>query len=206
MNHILFTTLSFDSAMGGGGVRLAYDLATGLAQRGYRITVLCEDLHGRGLEKELVDGITVLRYRLPRSWGLGVRRHEQHIEATKQLLEKHLACPPDVVHGHSLFQYIGALRYYHGKIRSCYTIHSPFVDELRIVWGAQGFIGQIKISLGLSIIRRIEKECLMNSSILTAESEFTRSMIQRNYGKVLSSQIQVIPGWIDLQSIVPLSK
>lgn len=205
MTHILVTSLSFDSAMGGGGVRIAYDLATCLAEGGHRITVVCEDLHNRNLEKEIINGITVLRYRLPRAWGLGVRREERHLEATRQLLEKYLDGPPDIVHGHSLFQYIGALRHYEGKVRSCYTIHSPFVDELRIVWGAQGLIGQIKIGMGLWIIRRLEKECLMSSSILTAESEFTRNLIQSDYGEACSKRIKVIPGWVDLKSFVPLS-
>ena len=205
MSHILFATMSFDAERGGGSVRLAYDLATGFARRGHRITVVCEDLHKRNLEKEVIDGIMVLRYKLPRPWGLSVRRHEWHLEATRQVLEKYLDDPPDIVHGHSLFQYLAALRLYNGRVRSCYSIHSPFVDELKIVWGAQKFIGKIKIGIGLSIIRRLEKECLMNSGILTAESEFTRSLIQSNYGEAISRQIKVIPGWVDLKRFAPLS-
>jgi len=205
MARILVASASFDSAMGGGAVRLAYDLAIGLKGRGHEVTVVCEDPYSQNPEQEKVNGVTVLRYRLPRLRGLDIWRSKRHIEATKEILKKYLDYSPDVVHGHSLFQYIGALRHYRGKVRSCYTIHSPFVDELRIVWGAHGLTGQLKIIFGLPIIKRLERECLINSSMLSAESEFTRSRIQFNYGKTYSERIKVIPGWVDMKRFVSLS-
>lgn len=205
MTHILFASLSFDSAMGGGGVRLAYDLATGLARRGHRVTVVCEDLHGRGLQREMLSGVTVLCYRLPPIRGLAIRRHEQHIQAVERLLAEHLPEPPDILHGHSLFQYVAALRRYRGQGRSCFTIHSPFVDELRIAWGAQGLKGRIKTWFGLYIIKRLEQECLVGSDVLTAESDFTRSLISHCYGEAIAGRVRVVPGWVDLQRFVPLA-
>lgn len=201
---ILVASLSYDSARGGGGVRLAYDLATGLAQRGHSVTVVCEDLHGHGLQKEIAAGVTVLRYRLPTARGLAIRRHSQHIQAVDRLLAEHVHKPPDVLHGHSLFQYVAALRRYKGKARSCYTIHSPFVDELRIAWGAKGIKGWIKTLFGLPIIRKLEHEALTCSDVITAESEFTRELIGRGYGPNIAAPVRVVPGWVDLNKFVPL--
>jgi len=205
MMHILVASLSYDSATGGGGVRLAYDLATGLARRGYRVTVVCEDLHGRGLQREMLSGVTVLRYRLPPVRDLAIRRHEQHIQAVERLLAEHLPEPPDILHGHSLFQYVAALRRYRGQARSCFTIHSPFVDELRIAWGAQGLKGRINTWFGLYIIKRLEQECLAGSDAITAESEFTRGLIGQQYGATMAGRIQVVPGWVDMHRFVPLA-
>lgn len=205
MMHILVTSLSYDAAMGGGGVHLAYDLATGLVRRGHRVTVVCEDLHGRGLQKEMIEGVTVLRYRLPSVRGLAVRRHEQHIQAVEKLLDLHLSDPPDVLHGHSLFQYVAALRRYKGQVRSCFTIHSPFVDELQITWGAQGLKGRIKTWFGLHTIKRLEQECLAGSDVLTAESDFTRRLIGHCYGGAMAGRVRVVPGWVDLQRFAPFA-
>lgn len=204
--NILVACLSYDAAKGGGGVRLAYDLTTGLVKRGHTVTVVCEDLHGRGIKKEILDGVTVLRYNLPPSHVFAIRRHAQHFQAVKKLLDENMQDTPDVLHGHSLFQYLAILRFYKGKVRSCFTIHSPFVDELRIAWGAQGVKGWLKILLGgLFIIRKLEHEAVISSDILTAESEFTRELIRQQYGTVVSAGVRVVPGWIDLCKFVPLS-
>lgn len=205
MTHILVTTLSYDPDRGGGGVRLAYDLATGLAQRGHQVSVVCEDLHDHGIECEIIEGVTVLRYRLPPARGVVFRRHEQHIAAAMGVTKEYLPDPPQVVHGHSLFQYAAALRLYKGRSRFCYTIHSPFVDELRITWGAQGAAGKFKTLLGISTIRRLELEILGESTSLIAESEYTRSLIGHHYGDALANRVQVIPGWVDLERFTPIS-
>lgn len=90
MTRILVATMAFDAEHGGGSVRLAYDLAIGLVHRGHQVIVVCEDLFGRGLEYEVEDGVTILRYRLPKSGRLSLRRHEEHIRAVKSLVIKYL--------------------------------------------------------------------------------------------------------------------
>lgn len=205
MADILLATLSYDPDRGGGGVRLAYDLATGLAQRGHKVSVVCEDLHGSGVAREVIEGVTVLRYQLPRSCGVAFRRHEQHIAAAMAVMRMHLLAVPQAVHGHSLFQYVAALRLYKGRSRFCYVIHSPFVDELRITWGAQGAIGRCKAWLGMPTIRRLELEALRNSSSLVAESDYTRCRIRQHYGATLAERIQVVPGWVDPNRFTPLA-
>jgi glycosyltransferase involved in cell wall biosynthesis len=196
--------MAFDAELGGGSLRIAYALATLLARHGHHLTVVCEDLYGRGVEREIVNGITVLRYRLPKSDGLSFRRHEKHIRAVKNLVTKYLAEPPEVVHGHHILQYVGVLDMFQNQSRCCYTIHSPAIDELRITWGAQRFKGKLKTLLGLPIIRKIERSILYHSSGLTALSNYTISLISGHYGDVLARKIQMIPGWADLERFQPL--
>jgi glycosyltransferase involved in cell wall biosynthesis len=204
MTNILVTTMSYDRDHGGGPVRLAYDLASGLARRGHQVSVVCEDLHDSGMEREVIDGVTVYRYRLPRSRMSALRRHEQHIAAATAVMKKNLLDIPQVVHGHSLFQYVAALRLYGGRAKFCYTIHSPFVDELPITWRAQGFFGQIKLFFGLNTIRELELAVLRESSSLASMSNYTRLLIRQHYGNELADKIEVIPGWVDLERFKPI--
>jgi len=204
MTRILVAAMSYDAEHGGGSIRLTYDLATGLARRGYQITVVCEDLFGRGLEREVADGVTILRYRLPRSYELNIGRHEEHIRAVKCLVSKYLIDPPEVVHGHNPFQYAAVLDIFQKQSQCCYTIHSPAVDELRITWGARGAKGKLKSLLGLPIIRRLEFNILRKSVKLAAESHYTVGLIAQNYGDTVAQKIQVIPGWVDLEKFHPL--
>lgn len=204
MARILVATMAFDTEHGGGSVRLAYDLATGLAHRGHQMTVVCEDLFGRGVEREVENGVTILRYRLAKSGGLSFRRHEKHIHAVKNLVTKYLADPPEVVHGHHLFQYVAVLDLFQNQSRCCYTIHSPAIDESKITWGAQGFAGKVKSLFGLSIIQKLEASLLLRSSGLTALSSYTTDLIAHHYGKAVAQKIQIIPGWVDLQKFHPI--
>lgn len=205
MTRILIASMAFDAERGGGSVRIAYDLATLLSRRGHQVIVVCEDMFDRGIEHETVDGITVLRYRLPRSFGSAFRRHHAHITAVKRLLTNYLAEPPEVVHGHHLLQYAAALDLFQSSSRCCYTIHSPAVDELSITWGAQGLEGKIKKWLGLPIIRRLEKGVLERSAVVTALSNYTSALIAHQYGDAIARKIRVIPGWVDTEQFHPLN-
>ena len=187
-------------------MRLAYELAFGFMKLGYRVTVVCEDLHGCGLEKQELEGITVLRYRLPPSRCFDPFRHVKHIRAIDDLMQKYVPEPPDIIHGHSLFQYVAVLRRFGANVRCLYTVHSPAVEELPIVWNAQGSVGRIKTLAALPIIRRLERECLCGSDSITAESFYTEKLMLAHYGSGISSRVKVIPGWIKLQRFTPLHK
>jgi glycosyltransferase involved in cell wall biosynthesis len=197
MSQILVTAMAFDAVRGGGSTRLAYDLAAGLVHRGHQVTVVCNDMFDSGIEHEVENGITILRYRLPRSDRLEPRRHEEHIRAVKKLVIKYLNQPPAVVHGHHLLQYFAVLDLFKTQVRSCYTIHSPAIDELRITWGAQGLAGKLKSLFGLSVIRKLETSILNHSTVLAAESQFIKYLIAHHYGDILAQKLQVIPGWAD---------
>ena len=204
MASILMTALSYDADRGGGSVRLAYELANGLVSRGHQVSVVCQDIHGHR-EHEIVQGVTVLRYRLPAAAGIPFRRHKEHILAAAQVTSKYLRERPQVVNGHSLFQYVAVMRECGGSAHFCYTIHSPFSEEVRLTWGAQGVAGRIKRLLGLPIIRRLELESLNGSEALIALSNYTRALIGQLYGAGFSERIAVIPGWTDIRRFRPMA-
>ncbi len=93
--------------------------------RGHQVTVVCEDRFNSGIEHEVENGKTILRYRLPRMDRLSLRRHKEHIDAVKALVTKYLVESPDVIHGHTPLQYVAVLDLFKNQVRGCYTIHSP---------------------------------------------------------------------------------
>lgn len=204
MKKILVASMAFDAERGGGSVRMAYDLATHYARMGNQVIVICEDQFNKGIEYNIEDGIIVLRYRLSKPRYYGILRHKQHFRAVKKVLSKYLIDPPDIVHGHSLFQYFAVLDVFKDKSTCCYTIHSPAIEELKITWGGQGISGKIKLLFGLRIIRNIEYNLLIKSSILSALSQYTISLISKHYGKEIENKIQIIPGWTDLEKFRPI--
>lgn len=206
MARILITSMAFDPEQGGGSVRVAYELAHLLTHRGHEITVICEDKYKTKKEKENVNGMTILRYSLPNAGSLSIGRDRAHIKAVKKLAEKQLTEAPDIVHGHHIFQYSAALDLFRNDSRCCYTIHSPAIDELRIVWAARGFSGKIKILAGLPIIRKLEERLLYGSAKLTALSNYTIGLVARHYGVAVADKIQRIPGWIDAERFHPLDQ
>lgn len=206
MASLLIAAMAFDSQRGGGSVRVAYDLAILLARRGHSITVVCEDSFDRGVEKETVEGISILRYSLPKLNSLNIRRHKHHIQATRKLTEKYLTGEPDIVHGHHLFQYSAVLDLFYNRSRCCYTIHSPAIDELRIAWSSTGIVGRAKSLLGLPVIRTLERSLLSRSSKLSTLSIYTKDLIAHEYGNALANKIDVIPGWVDPARFYPLNE
>jgi glycosyltransferase involved in cell wall biosynthesis len=198
MASVLMMVLSYDRDRGGGSVRLTYELATGLASRGHRITVLCEDMHEHGTGCRLEQGVTVLRYRLPPARGVGFRRHAQHIQAARQTIRQYAREVPEIVHGHSLFQYVAGMREYR-NVPCMFSIHSPVAEELRVKWQAEGVAGRIKTALGRPIVLRLEREALQASRTLIAESGYTRQLIAGLYGSAVAGRISVIPGWADVE-------
>jgi glycosyltransferase involved in cell wall biosynthesis len=204
MAKVLVATAAFDSERGGGGVRLAYQLSLQLVRDGHDVTVVTEALHAKEAEVETLQGIRVLTYSLPRFLLHSPNRHRLHISAVRRLLRKYVLTAPDLIHGHSLLQYYATISNFGSFTRKCYTIHSPFVPELRIVWGEQGLMGAIKKRLGLPLISRMERYCLHASDVLAAESEFTRGLIRDQYGDGVATRIVTIPGWVDLDRFKPL--
>lgn len=195
---IVVSATSYFPEEPGGAARLAYDLASECVRLGHEVWMVSQARDLTAPTYVVEQGLHVLRYRLASANGLDVLRHIRHINATMALLRQHVGAAPDVIHGHDLFSYVAALRLYRsGCPRTCYSIHSPATDELAFAWKGQGARGSVKQVLGQPVIRYYERQALKRSSALAAESSFTRSRIQTQYGRPLSDRIQIIPGWID---------
>jgi len=195
--RILITSFFHFYDLPGGPGRLACDLAKMFAGSGHEVWVIAQGTHEGVPEYQRQEEIHLLRYFIPESRGAWISRHKKHLMEVIRLLKKHLPGPPDVIHGNDLLIYFAAMKHYRGHRRSFFSIHSPAIEELPIVWKCQGWKGYVKRLFGLPIVRRIERFLLENSTGLEAKSQFTIDLIRENYGGEIADRIRIIPGWVD---------
>lgn len=205
MAHILTTGNVYFSDVPGGSQRIACDLAHALAEEGHRVWYLCADSTRSKPEREIDGRVEVLRYRLPPTTLRNAPfRHRQHLEGARRVLERHLPGAPDIVLGHGLLGYVAARRVLGRVGRWCYAVHSPAVEEMQLVWQAQGRQGWVKSVFGLPTLRRLERAVLSWSDAVTAESRYTVSLLAAHHGKPLADRIRIVPGWTDSMRFHPL--
>ncbi|MGI9860913.1 glycosyltransferase family 4 protein [Moorella naiadis] len=181
-----------------GSARLAFDEAVFLAKAGHEVWVITQDTSGSKPEYCFQDGLHVLRYPAPHFAQFNPRRIWAHQKRTRELLARYVGFQVDLVHGHSLLHYDGVLSLYGGKVRTCYSVHSP----VRLEMVATGRGARLPRRLGLVIAaylnHEIEGRCLERSDCITAFSEYTKAMLGRLHGDDIRRRTQVIPGWVDL--------
>lgn len=186
----------------GGSSKIAFDEAVELVRRGHEVWVLA---HGEPSlpEHETRDGIHLLRYTTGKVSPWNPVRASVHQRAASAVLARHLP-EVDAIHGHIPLAGLAALDFYGDSVHSCYTIHSPAGMEMAIVWWNSTFLRRITAPVGLAMINRIEAECLRRSHITTALSKYTIECIGRIHGSGLASKVQLIPGWVDTSSFIPV--
>jgi glycosyltransferase involved in cell wall biosynthesis len=210
---LLIIAASFFPDEPGGSSRLAFGLASDLANKGHEVWYLCQTRNLNKPEYVFQDGLHVLRYHLGFASRFDLFRVLKYFSAVKRLLRHYLPEPLAIVHGHDLLAYVTALNFYQRCGNFFYTVHSPSIEELAIVWRAQGLIGYIKLISGLPLIWFFELFALMASDGIDAKSEFTVRRIGHYYGHGVANNIRVIPGWVDTarfkpapQSLIPQTR
>lgn len=183
----------------GGAARVAWDIAQAMRRRGHIVTLVCYCASDTTVEGvEIVEGIHVLRFRKlerPR-WHPG--RLRAIVAATAAACRTWLAGQHfDVVHVHSANQGVGVREALGAGPRYVYTVHSPMVLEQGIVWRSQGLAGRLKLLLGRGLLANVERRMLHASAQIHTLSEFTRSVLDRDYG--VGRRVSVIPHWFTPQ-------
>src|SRR5438067_8103664 len=119
--RILLGTIRYFPDVAGGGNRVAYDSAQYLASQGHDVVLLCDGIPGT-LESEVISGIRVLRYSIPR---FDLDLFSRHQRAAKRTLRRQLGdWRPDLIWGHMQLQ-MSAMMSVFPSARMVYTMHSP---------------------------------------------------------------------------------
>jgi len=181
-----------------GSDRLAYDQAIYLAEHGHEVWVIAQDLSESHPEYSFQDNLHVLRYPPPKLGKLHPRRRWAHYQITKALLRRYVGNQVDIVHGHSLLNYEGALAIYADIARTCYSVHSPVRLEMLANSRGSSLMKRVQFVIAAKIGHYIEHRCLNISDKITAFSNYTISLIQKLHGDDVLRKMQVIPGWVDL--------
>lgn len=174
--------------------RVAWDVAREMKSRGYRVSVLCGKRRPDAPDESEHEGIRIVRYNRPQLPSWHPRRAERLIESAEARARSSLRGDrPQIVHMHSTFTGVGAIRAMGEGPRYVYTMHSPAVLEQRINWASQGWTGGLKLLLGKGRLRRIERTALEPSVAIQTLSEYTRRQIEAFHG--MGSRVTVIPHW-----------
>jgi glycosyltransferase involved in cell wall biosynthesis len=196
-SQILIPMLFYYPDRPSGSVRLAFDEAVYLAEQGHKVWVVTQDPTGNQPEYAFRDGLHVLQYPSPNMGLFNPKRMQIHQMITRDLLSRHIKTPVDLVHGHSLLHYDGALAVYGNHARCVYSVHSPAKLEVQVANRGSNLIQRVKNSITAQMAHRIERRCLENSTAITSDSYYTRNMLSKLHNPEIGARIQVVPGWVD---------
>ncbi len=188
-----------------GSTRLAFDEASYLAHQGHEVWVVAPDLSGEKPEYTQQDGLHVLRYKVPAISALNFQRAAIHQDLTASLLHKYVGEEVDLVHGHALLQYAGALKAYQAGVRVGYTVHSPVKLEMQATARNSSLKTRFLFKIKAIITHHIEKNCLQRSDYVTADSQYTKTLLGHLHGRCIQNKVQVVPGWVDINNFQVLS-
>jgi len=198
MKRILITMLNYYPDTPSGSVRLAFDQAVHMANEGQEVWVITQDRSGNQPEYAFRDGLHVLHYQAPQVGLLDPRRVQGHQNAVATVLKRHLPDGVDLLHGHTLLSYDGALNVYQNRVRTCYSVHSPVKLETFATSRSTKFPQRLKHHIAAHLLHRIERRCLEASDVITSDSAYTKEVLADLHTPALSQQVEVIPGWVDL--------
>lgn len=201
---LVIPTLHYYPDNPNGADRLAFEEAKHLAKRGHEVWLIGQDARGKRPELSIEDEVHVLRYPSPKLSQFDPRRIQAHQVSVCALLKRHLKMKPDLVHGHSLLAYAGALELYKGSTACCFSVHSPVKPELKAN-SIPGFGARANLALSTFFNNRIERRCLEQSDRITVFSNYTKTLLGKYHGNGFASNAHVIPGWVDMKQfrIIP---
>lgn len=76
---------------------------------------------------------------------------------------------------------------------------------MAIVWRSATILRRLVAPAALEMLNRMERDCLMRSSVVTALSQFTIDCVARLHGQILAKKVQLLRGWVDTSRFVPVS-
>lgn len=202
MRIVLPMSYWFPDSPGGSG-KLAFDESQFLVGCGHEVWAVAQDVIGVGPEYEHTRGVNLLRYPRPSFGAFDPRRSTVHQHHTQRLIQQYVP-QADVVHGHGLLQYAGAIDVYGDRVRGVYSVHSPVRMEMSATARGGSALTQLKLTATGIACSRIERECIQRSTVVTAESSYTVRELIRLHGENIAGKVRVIPGWVDPARFMPV--
>ncbi|MFB3854688.1 MAG: glycosyltransferase family 4 protein [Vicinamibacterales bacterium] len=197
--RVLVTMHQYHPDTPSGASRLAFDEARYLASLGHEVWIVSQDLTRRRPEYFRDGQVHSLCYARPSMRRLDPRRLSFHRRAARRLLERYLLPDGvDAIHGHSLLEYQAAVNTLGSRAFKTYSVHSPVRPEQRAEARGGRAVDRAWLALRGEVWHRLERRMVMLSDCVTAESEFTRSLLVTLYGPDAARNTVVIPGWVDL--------
>jgi glycosyltransferase involved in cell wall biosynthesis len=193
MNYLSAVNLGFPDAPSGAG-RVAWDIAKAMRDKGYQATTFSSKYKQDAKDISEHEGIRMVRFTIPKTLSLDpFKLHKHKMEQLKAARKYLVGTKWDIVHSHLPLEGQVMHEVFGEGPRYIHTIHSPIVMEQEITWAAGGLPGKIKLLLGKTILKRLERDVLSKVHKIHTLSEFTKQQTDKAYG--LGDKITVIPHW-----------
>lgn len=210
MKSILIVCHAWHEENFGGAFKLAAEFAQYLANRGYDLHFLCGTDQKNYSNPTMINGIQLWRYQFPKAPSPSPANLWGHLYST-WLLTRKIVNQADIgyLNGHSPLQFLASC--YALKHKDCskvYSVHSPFVEELKENWGI-GEVGSqksgvsFKREFALFLVRQLEKMIYNQADKIQCYSEYSLSLLKKLYSKESHNKSVVCPGWVDLNRFQP---
>jgi glycosyltransferase involved in cell wall biosynthesis len=187
----------------GGGERALWEMASGIAGRGHRVTILCR-AGEKGNRREFSEqGVAIKPFLIDRSSRLKFLRtaiFSPGAMATDIIQNFGI----DFLHLHQPLAGYGVSYSSAGsRIPVLYSFHSPAPMEYRNRTGTTpfhrgGFFGV----MGAGTLKLMERLCLRRANSVHVMSEYTRNLAKKHY-RVPDRKLIKIPGGVDLSRFKP---
>jgi glycosyltransferase involved in cell wall biosynthesis/GT2 family glycosyltransferase len=202
---LVLTDFFFPDSTGGAN-RVAYYTSRGLAERGHRVRLVTRRIRPDLSPHEVVDGIHVCRYDLPRksaiAFQFSARRCIWHILDAWRAKERF---SPNLVIIHQPLLAKAVRR--HPTLRNIpwlYAFHSPWGEEFLISRNRrdrEGYSGRPATWLLGKIRALIEASVLRQCQIVLVLSAFMGERLKRLHR--VNGRVVIVPGGVDIDSFCP---
>lgn len=187
----------------GGSSKIATDLAEHLAATGYRVCYVCGTREHAFANPTMNRGVELWRYRCPARPSPHPANLLGHVRGTYRLTRQILrAGPITCVNGHTPLQFLGSLLAARGRCeRLVYSVHSPFAQELGS--GRLSARGRLQKRLTVMAARAIDGFNCRHATTVQCYSDFSASVMAREFGARVHAKTVVKPGWVDVDRFKP---
>ncbi len=185
----------------GGAFKIASDFAVFCAKNGREVHYLCCDTKRTGEKTARHEGVTVWRYPRPASSGTtGIANFLSHMKgagaALRDLCEA--VNREFVLNGHGHLPYFAGLHRRDIRItRRVMSVHSPLAEEYAA--NREGGALELRAKAVHWGFRQIEKKCYRKSDLVQCFSQYTASLLSREFAVETSGRIAVCPGYVDFE-------
>lgn len=202
---LVLTDFFFPDSTGGAN-RVAYYTSRGLAERGHRVQLVTRRSSSNLSSKEVIDGIDVYRYDLPKKSAIAfLLSARRSIWSTLDSLREKDPFSPDLLIIHQPLLAAAVRR--HPMLRNIpwlYTFHSPWGEEFVISRNDRDRGGVSRaptIWLHRKIRALIEASVLRRCQTVLVLSAFMDERLQRLHR--VNGKSVIVPGGVDINSFCP---
>lgn len=188
----------------GGADKIATELAIFCAGNGWRVHYI---FGSRETSHRREHGLEMWRYRRPaqdlNKSAFNLWAHLSAIRLVMRQIEALDSARSYILNGHTALQHLGLILGgpARPKRRQIISVHSPMAEEY--VAGRKNQPLSFRERAIARVLHQLESFCYRRADSIQCFSGFTRSLLEKNFGRQIGKRIVVVPGYVDMSVFSP---